>query len=151
APVFDFYGSRICIRNGSVLIPGGDPAEKDWSDLVGASPHNPGEFVVRLLTKGQGWLAAYFDALARISPVQQAHFVEADRLKRLYDAYRSTAPTIAAATGVFPRNTSLLLLFTRLQWDVNGKPQVPGSPALWQEVLTRQDKQSRVHAGSGFT
>ena len=151
APIFDFYGSRICIRNGSVLVPGGDAAVKDWTDLAGASPNNPGEFVIHLLSKGQGWLAAYFDALARISPAQQAHFIEGDRLKRLYDAYRSTAPTIAAATGVFPRNTALLLLLTRVQWDVNGKPQVPGNPALWQEVLNHQDKMSRVHAGVGFT
>jgi hypothetical protein len=151
APVFDFYGSRICIRSGTVLVPGGDAAEKDWSDLVGASPHNPGEFVLHLLTKGQGWLAAYFDALARVSPAQQAHLVQDDRLKRLYDAYRSTAPTIAAATGVFPRNTALLLLLTRVQWDVNGKPQVPGSPAIWQEVLVHQDKLSHTHAGAGYT
>jgi len=151
AAVFDFYGSRICIRSGAVQVPGGAAAEKDWQDLVGASPRNPGEFVTHLLTKGQGWLAAYFDALARLDPAQQAHFIEGDRLKELYDAYRSTAPTIAAATGVFPRNTALLLLLTRVQWDASGKPQVPGNPALWQEVLTRQDKNSRVHAGLGYT
>jgi hypothetical protein len=151
APVFDFYGSRICIRSGMVIVPGGASAERDWQELVGASPRDPGEFVPRLLTKGQGWLAAYFDALSRISPEQQAHFTEGERLKQLYDSYRSTAPTLAAATGVFPRNTGLLLLFTRVQWDPNGKPEVPGGPALWQEVLTRQDKVSRSHVGSGYT
>jgi hypothetical protein len=149
--VFDFYGSRICIRSGAVVVPGGEAADKDWQELVGTSPRNPGEFVQRLLAKGQGWLAAYFDALSRVSPAQQAHFVEGGRLKRLYDAYRSTAPTLAAATGVFPRNTGLLLLLTRVQWDANGKPQVPGNPALWQEVLTKQDKLSHVKAGSGYT
>ena len=151
APAFDFYGSRICIRSGAVVVPGGAAAERDWEDLVGASTQNPSEFVSHLLSKGQGWLAAYFDALSRVSPAQQAHFVEGDRLKHLYDAYRSTAPTIAAATGVFPRNTALLLLFTRVHWDADGKPQVPGNPALWQEVLTRQDKVVHSHPGSGYT
>jgi hypothetical protein len=151
AAVFDFYGSRICIRSGAVAVPGGDAAEKDWQELVGESPHNAGDFVTHLLTKGQGWLAAYYDALARISPAQVAHLTQDDRLRHLYDAYRSTAPTISAATGVFPRNTTLMLLLTRVEWDPNGKPQVPGSPGLWQEVLTRQDKLTHVHAGQGFT
>ena len=151
APVFDFYGSRICIRSGAVAVPGGDAADKDWQDLVGASPRDAGDFVTHLLTKGQGWLAAYFDALARLSPAQIAPLTQGDRIRRLYDAYRSAAPTISAATGVFPRNTTLLLLLTRVPWDADGKPQVPGSPALWQEALARQDKISRVHAGAGYS
>ena len=151
APAFDFYGSRICIREGAVAVPGGAAGEWNWQDLVGASPRSTQEFVTRLLTKGQGWLAAYFDAISRLSPAQQAHVAEGDRLKRLYDAYRSTAPTLSAATGVFPRNTALLLLLTRVQWDANGKPLVPGGAALWQEVLTRQDKISHLHAASGYT
>jgi hypothetical protein len=151
APVFDFYGSRICIRSGAVAVPGGEAAEKDWQDLVGENPHNAGDFVTHLLAKGQGWLAAYYDALERVNPAQVAHLTQEDRLRHLYDAYRSTAPTISAATGVFPRNTTLMLLLTRVQWDPNGKPQVPGSPGLWQEVLTRQDKLTHTHAGQGFT
>src|SRR5208283_5344849 len=105
APTFDFYGSRICIREGAVVVPGGAAAERDWEELVGANPRSTAEFVTRLLTKGQGWLAAYFDALSRLSPAQQAHLAGGDRLKSLYDAYRSTAPTLSAATGVFPHNT----------------------------------------------
>ena len=150
APAFDFYGSQICVRSGSVVVPGGDAAEKSWQDLVGASPRAPGEFVIHLLTKGQGWLAAYFDALSRLSPAQQAQLAQGDRLKGLYDAYRSTAPTISAATGVFPRNAGLLLLLTRVQWDASGKPLVPGSPAVWQEVLTRQDKVSHVRVAGQY-
>jgi len=30
---------------------------------VGVSAQSPGEFVIRLLAKDQGWLAAFFDAL----------------------------------------------------------------------------------------
>jgi hypothetical protein len=151
APAFDFYGSRICIRSGAVVVPGGTAGAPAWEDLVGASTKKPGEFVAHLLSKGQGWLAAFYDAVSRTSTAQQAHLVEGDRLRRLYDAYRSTAPTLTAATGVFPRNTALLLLLTRVQWDENGKPHVPGSPALWQEVLTKQDRANHVHPGAGYT
>ena len=145
-PVLDFYGSRLCIREGSVVVPGGDAAEKGWQELVGATPRSPGEFVMRLINKDQGWLAAYFDALSRVSATQQAHIAQGDRLKRLYAAYRSSSPGVGAATSVFPRNSSLQLLFTRLEWDAAGEPQVPGDLNLWSEVFSRDDKTDHLHA-----
>ena len=138
APVLDFYGGRLCIRNGAVQLPGGEAAASAWESLVGVSPHSPGEFVNRLLAKDQGWLAAYFDALARVSPEQQVRLTQGDRLKRLYGAYRSGVPNVDAASSVFPRNSTLLLLLTRLQWDSAGEPLVPGSLSVWQEVLARE-------------
>jgi hypothetical protein len=145
APVLDFYGSRLCIRSGAVFVPGGTAAERDWQELVGASPGSPGEFVARLLAKDQGWLAAYFDALARVSPEQQAHLVHGGRLKQLYEAYRSAIPGVNAATSVFPRNSNLILLLTRLQWDAADEPMVPGNLGIWQEVFARENKLHRLH------
>jgi len=143
-PVLDFYGSRLCIHDGTVDVPGGDAAEKSWQDLVGASPHSPGEFVIRLLAKDQGWLAAYFDALSRLAPAQQDRLGQGDWLKRLYTAYRSSIPVNAAATSVFPRNSNLLLLLTRLQWDTAGEPQAPGNLELWKEIFVRDDRQHHL-------
>src|ERR1700730_9607988 len=87
SPVMDFYGSHICIRTGRVLLPGGTSAESGWTDLVGASPDSPAEFVPRLLSRDNGWLAAYFDTLLRVSQTQQAHFVDARRLSAFYRAF----------------------------------------------------------------
>ena len=150
APVLDFYGSRLCIRSGAVVVPGGDAAEQSWQGLAGASPKTPGDFVYHLLAKDQGWLAAYFDALSRVSPAQQARLAEGDRLKRLYEAYRSGIPGVGAGTGVFPRNSDLLLLFTGLRWDAKGEPLVPGNLDLWREVFARGDKAYHLHASSKF-
>ncbi len=144
-PVLDFYGSRLCIRSGAVFVPGGEAAERSWQELVGASPRSPGEFVTRLLAKDQGWLAAYFDALARVSPEQQARLVQGGRLKALYEAYRSAIPSPGAATSVFPRNSNLLLLLTRLQWDAAGDPLIPGNLSVWQEVFARENKLHHGH------
>jgi hypothetical protein len=144
-PTLDFYGSRLCIRSGSVIVPGGTAGEKSWESLVGASPKSPGDFVVHLFAKDQGWMAAYFDAVSRVSPEQQARLMQDDRLKRLYDAYKLAIPGVTAASSVFPRNSNLLLLLTRLQWDADGKPQVPGSLATWQEVFNREDKLHHLH------
>jgi hypothetical protein len=144
-PALDFYGSRLCIHDGAVDVPGGAAAEHAWQELTGVSPKSPGDFVLHLLAKDQGWLAAYFDALSRLSPEQQAHLIQGDRLKQLYTAYRSAIPVSAAATSVFPRNSNLLLLLTRLQWDANGDVEVPGSLNLWQGIFIHEDKQHHAH------
>jgi hypothetical protein len=144
APIFDFYGSRICIRSGTVVVPGGEAAEHDWAELVGASPHSPGDFVYHLLAKDQGWMAAYFDALARVSPEQQAHLVANGRLKRLYAAYRSPNTNQSAGISVFPRNANLLLLFARVPWDAAGEPKVPGDAAAWRDIFAHVDRASHL-------
>ncbi len=145
APVLDFYGNQICIRAGKVSVPGGANAEHAWQELVGASPSSQGAFVDHLLGRDHGWMAAYFDALSRVGPTQQAHLTDGSRLKLLYDAYRSAVFNDNAAAGVFPKNSELLLLFTRLQWGADGEPQIPGDPAVWKEIFDREVKTLGAH------
>jgi hypothetical protein len=140
APVLDFYGSQICIRSGKVLVPGGASADQAWQELVGASPDSEGEFVNHLLSRDHGWLAAYFDVLSRVHPAEQTRLTELPRLKSLYDSYRTAVLKDSASAGVFPKDAELLLLFSRLEWGPNGEPQVPGTAALWNEILERDAK-----------
>jgi hypothetical protein len=131
----DFYGSQIRVRSGRVMVPGGSSAEPAWKEIVGASADQPEEFIVHLLSKDNGWTAAYFDSLARVNPTQQAHFTEAQRLKHFYEALRGKAGTPDAVTGVFRRDSELLLLLTQLTWEPNGQPHVPGSLDAWKKVV----------------
>ena len=71
-----------------VMVPGGAAAESAWKELAGANPESPKEFVARLLAKDDGWLAAYFDTLSRLTPAQQVYFTDAHRLPRFYEALR---------------------------------------------------------------
>ncbi|KAA6458301.1 hypothetical protein DYQ86_20510 [Acidobacteria bacterium AB60] len=143
APVFDLYGREIAIRSGIVVLPAG--GQKAWADLVGANPHSPGEFVFHLLSKDNGWLASFYDVIARLNEAQQAHFTDVNRLTHLYNAYKSTAPTFNSAFGVFPRNPELLILLTSLKWDANGDIQVPGGIAVWRQILAMKPKVSTHH------
>jgi hypothetical protein len=136
APELDFYGSRICIRSGRLMVPGGASAEPIWKELVGASPQQSGEFVERLVSKDNGWLAAYYDALSRVNRTQQAHFTTAHRLKPFYEALRKQdSPPAEAARSVFRPAPGLLLLLTRVQWEPNGEPYIPGNLEVWKRVL----------------
>jgi hypothetical protein len=134
-PVLDFYGSQISVRSGRVMLPGGANAEAAWKDLVGASPDAPGDFVLHLLSKDNGWLAAYFDALSRVNHEQQAHLTEPARLKHVYEAFRSPDAEPASTASVFRKAPGLLVLFTRVEWDADGQPHVPGDLAVWKDVL----------------
>jgi hypothetical protein len=145
APVFDMYGGRICIHSGKVEVPGGAGAEEAWEHLVGASPKSAGDFVNHLLSADHGWLAAYYDAVSRIHPAQQIPFTEKARLKRLYDAYRSTTAGTLATAGVYPKNADLLMLLTRLQWEANGDPRIPGTLADWAEIFNRDAGSKSFH------
>jgi hypothetical protein len=138
AAVLDFYGSQICIRSGRVIVPGGASTEEGWKDLVGASSESPGDFVVRLLAKDQGWLAAYFDVLARVSQTQQEHLTKGPRLKRLYEAFRAGGDEYGATRGVYRRAPELLVLYTRLEWEQGGELHVPGNLEVWKEVFRQK-------------
>jgi hypothetical protein len=138
----DFYGSHISIRAGRVIVPGGKDAESAWTELVAASPKSPQEFVPQLLSKDNGWLAAYFDALARVSQTQRAHFSQA-RLRRYYAAFRGHAISPDAARPTFRPAPALLLLLTRMQWAADGEPYVPGNLEIWKEIL-REKSDSKI-------
>jgi hypothetical protein len=134
AAVLDFYGEHICIRSGRVIVPGGAGAERAWRDMVGAEPEQAGKFVVALLAKDKGWLAAYFDALSRVRRSQQTYFTDPHRMHLFYEALKS-ADSSEATRGVFRPAPGLQVLVTLLRFDASGEPLVPGDIGVWRSVL----------------
>jgi hypothetical protein len=144
APVLDFYGSQVFMRSGRVVVPGGPAAEASWKELVGAEPEAGTEFVLRLVSKDEGWLAAYYDTLARTSQEQQAYFTQSEHLVHFYKALRGKDLSPGPTRPVFRPYPGLLLLATRLQLERNGEPEVPGNLQAWAEIL-RHGANSRMN------
>jgi hypothetical protein len=137
--LLDFYGAELSIRSGRVQVPGGAAAEPAWKQLVGASPDSPDEFMTKLWSKDEGWLAAYFDALSRVRQSQLTYFTDPRRLPRFYQALRGNDPHPGPAKFlVFRPNPGLLLLVTRLQFDSKDEPLIPGNLQVWKEIVRRQ-------------
>jgi hypothetical protein len=145
AGVLDFYGREICVSQGKVRVPGGPAAEAAWKDLVGASPSAPAAFVPRLIAKDRGWLAAYFDVLARANEKQQAYFTDPHRLRAFYSALRAPDPSAKATRGTFRPAPSMLLLATRLHLDDSGQPLIPGGLGEWKEILFEKHNATLIH------
>ncbi len=141
--VLDFYGGDLIVRSGHVMVPGGTKAESGWNDLAGASPNTAGDFVIRLLSRDRGWLAAYYDAISRVNHERQAYFTAPRRLRHFYDAVRGQDIGNDAARPVFRPAPGLLLLLTRLQWQANGEPYLPGNVDTWKQIF-RQRTESKL-------
>ncbi len=144
AAVLDFYGRGLYVNQGRVNVPGGEAADAAWQDLVGASPASPANFVLRLLAKDKGWLAAYFDALSRTSATQRSYFTDPHHLRLFYEGLRATDPSVPATKGSFRPAPALLLLATRLQLDSTGEPLVPGNLDVWKDVIVHWHNSSSV-------
>ena len=87
-----------------------------------------------------GWLAVYFDTLSRVNATQQAYLTTSPRLHRLYEAFREPDPKAFPARAVFRKAPALLMLFTRLQWDTDGQPRIPGNLEVWKQVLAEKSE-----------
>jgi hypothetical protein len=135
--VLDFYGGHLSIRNGHVIVPGGADAEQVWQNIVGVGPDSPAEFVLHLLAKDRGWMAAYFDSVSSVKRRQQLYFTDPRRIKLFYEALRS-ADNMEATKGVFRPAPGLLVLVTLLQFDENGAPRVPGNIEVWKNILAQK-------------
>jgi hypothetical protein len=130
--VLDFFGSMFQIRDGKAVVPG--PA-KGWTDLVGASPDQGVQFFDRLISKDDGWLCSYFDAISRINGPTRDYLTEPERMKRFFNAVRGKVTSPGPARPVFRANTDLMLLTTRLRMDAAGKPHIPGSVEVWKNLF----------------
>lgn len=144
AAVTDLYGSQIRIKSGRVIVPGDN--DKVWEDLLGESPHSPGPFVTKLLTRDSGWLAAYFDVLARLSHEQQEHLTKGNNLKRFYDVYRAPVANADASRGIFPRNGDLFILLASLKWTADGDFAIPGDTFVWDAILSQMAKSKETRS-----
>ncbi len=133
--VLDFFGGMFQIRNGRAVVPGAPRTEKVWTELVGVSPEQGAAFFERMITRDDGWLASYFDALARVNGAVREYLTEPERLRRFYLAVRGRITSPGPARPVFRSNTDMLLLTTRLWLERDGRPHVPGGLEVWKNLF----------------
>ena len=133
--VIDFFGGNFQIRAGKAVYPGSAASEKAWAEIAGVSPEQGAAFFDKLISKDDGWLASYYDALARISGPTRDYLTEPSRMKRFYAAVRGKVTSPGPARPVFRANTDMMLLTTRLRVDSNGKLHVPGNLEIWKSLF----------------
>jgi len=119
------------------MIPGGARSASMWTDLVGVSPDQGAAFYERLIAKDDGWMASFYDALARLEGPVKEYLTEPARMKRFYMAVRGRVTSPGPARPVFRSNTDMMLLTTRLRLEPNGRPHIPGSIDVWKSLFVQ--------------
>jgi len=137
AHVLDFFGGMLEIRGGRAAVPGGARSEAAWEELAGAPPSKGAAFIDRLIARDDGWLAGYFDALARAPAPVSEYVSHPQRLRRFYTALRGRITSPGPARPVFRSNADLMMLLTRLRIGPDGTPHVPGGLQVWKDLFTR--------------
>jgi hypothetical protein len=135
--VLDFFGGMYSIENGRAVVPGGPKAESVWADLAGSPPSDPAAFFDKLNAKDDGWLASYYDSLMRVSGPAQDYLTSSDRMRRFFGAVKGRVTSPGPARPVFRANTDLLLLTTRLRFESDGKPHIPGTVEVWKNLFIK--------------
>jgi hypothetical protein len=135
--VIDFYGDSLLLENGHAVMPGGPERLEQWAKMVGADPAKPAEFILALIDKDSGWLAAYADSLQQLDARQQAYYYANGRLERFYTAIRGSGANAnsGAARPVFRPSAELLLLPSRMRLGPDGRPMIPGGTATWKSLF----------------
>lgn len=137
AHVLDFFGGMFAIRGGKAVTPGGTRSAAMWTELVGVSPDKGAAFFERLISRDDGWMASFFDALARIDGPLRDYLTEPARMKRFYMAVRGRVTSPGPARPVFRSNTDMMLLTNRLRLEPDGRPHVPGNLEVWRNLFIR--------------
>ena len=135
AHVLDFFGGMFEVRGGKAVAPGAPRTLPVWTDLAGASPDQGAAFFEKLIARDDGWLASYFDALARINGPVKEYLTEPARMKRFYLAIRGKVTSPGPARPVFRSNADMMLLTTRLWIEPDGRPHLPGGLQVWKELF----------------
>jgi hypothetical protein len=135
AHVLDFFGGMFELRDGKAVVPGAPRTVAAWTELAGASPDQGATFFDKLVAKDDGWLASYFDALARINGPVREYLTEPARMQRFYLAIRGKVTSPGPARPVFRSNADMMLLTTRLWIEPNGRPHVPGNLQVWKDLF----------------
>ena len=132
------YSDRFRVANGVVAVPGGAEAEKVWSKLAMASPHDPSGFFQALLGADRGRLAAFYSALAHADSAHQRFFLKSlARAQKFYSWYRDSDELRGGIAG--PARSWHPEFFQEVPLGDHGEVRFPGGKAAWTNPSTSDD------------
>jgi len=149
APILAAFSDSLRVRDGRVVVPGGDAAAPLWTAAVGEPPTSAGAFVVALLGQHEGRLAYLFDLIASVERERAAFalglWIEDERLRvarftALVNVVIGAYSEWRAREQPFARPINdLTMLLMRIRVDDRGVPAGPASRAFWSAVFASDD------------
>ncbi len=142
---FAAFAGSIRIRDGELVVPGGEPARALWELAVSAPTQDPEAFVRALLLEPEARAAYVFDVLATASPEARAFALglwiadpslRARRFQALLAESRTSFREWHVEELPFGRPMNdLALLLLRIRTGVDGAPAPPADRRFWAAVF----------------
>ena len=152
------FGGRFRVRDGAVMVPGGEEEEPHWSKLVGQSPRLPAAFLLALLEANGGRRALLYDSVARLDPPHQRFALglyrpagpsRAGALNSLAAAFDREVAWWHPEGGAFKRpeaDAARVLRDVRVANDGSLAP--PAARVFWEAVFTEEKAAPRLDFGT---
>jgi hypothetical protein len=132
------FGESLHIRDGRVVVPGGEVARPLWESVVGERVDRPERFVQQLFEEDRGRVAYLFDLLSHVdrTTLELVFGSSSDGLKRLASLVRRAFPEWEVAAAPFVRPPADLGAFLgRLRSASDGGSIDLGTSAFWQRLF----------------
>ena len=140
---FAVFARSIRVKGGRVQVPGGASTEKLWTEIVGAPPTHPSDFVRRLFSKGQGHLAFLYDSVAQLDePSRQFALAghRVDRVRALEQQFQRVTFDLKPRERPFFRPfLDPFLTLGAIEVTDDGAPVGPTARGLWDLVFKYED------------
>ncbi len=142
---FAAFAGSIRIRDGQLVVPGGEPARVLWDVAVAAPTDDPEAFLRALLFEPEARPAYMFDVLATASPESRAFALglwiadpslRARRFQALLAEVRTSFREWHVEELPFGRPLNdLALLLLRIRTGSDGAPAAPADRRFWASVF----------------
>ncbi len=138
------YAAALSIDGNSVDVPGGRGAQDVWRYLVGVNPSDSAQFLHALLTRDDGRLLAFLNALSQLDPAHQRFFTRSpDRAKRYYDYFRESADMKRGAERLLTSDVFLEFL-REVPLNEDGSVDFPGAAEVWMVAKGQKNASADV-------
>jgi len=142
---FAAFAGSVRIRDGQLVVPGGEPARVLWDVAVAAPTHDPEAFLRALVFEPEARPAYLFDVLATASPESRAFalglwIADPSLRTRRFQALLAESRTsfrewhVEALPFGRPLN-DLALLLLRIRTGSDGAPDAPSDRRFWASVF----------------
>jgi hypothetical protein len=145
ADVLAAFGARFRVREGQVVVPGGEEAAPLWGELLGVGPREPLRFLLALLGENGGRRAFLYDAVARLDPERQRFALgmqhppgpaRVDAVKALAAVFDREKAWWRGEGGAFARpGADAARLLREVRLDADGTLAPPAAQAFWEAVF----------------
>ena len=145
APTFPLVARSLSVRDGRLVVPGGEDATAIWEQLAGVPPARVTPFLRALLARDQGRLAWYFDTIAQMDEPRLAAAWprggagRAAAARALYEVFRDSDSPWRPNEQPFRRSIGDAWSVVMLSEITGDQPAGPTSAAFWRLVFGSDD------------